>query len=106
MKKLMIALAIAVSAVVANAAMVNWGAGTVTEPGGATANKSVTGYLFVLTADQYSALNTAYGSAAGDSAGEKMANAVWSAYGDKLGSAYATGTTSKKGALTLADDSK
>ena len=105
MKKLMIAVAVAVSAVFANAAMVNWGAGTVTEPGGATANKSVTGYLFVLTADQYTALNTAYASATGASAGEKMANTVWNAYGDKLGTAYASGTTSKKGALTLGDDS-
>ena len=106
MKKLMIALAVAAVAAIGNAASVNWGAGTVTEPGGATANKSVTGYLFVLTADQYSALNTAYGSATGSSAGEKMANTVWNAYGDKLDSAYATGTTTKKGLLTLTDDSK
>ena len=106
MKKLMIALAVAAMAVIGNAAVVNWGAGTITEPGGATANKSVTGYLFVLTADQYSALNTAYGTATGASAGEKMANAVWDAYGTKLDSAYATGTSSKKGALTLTDDSK
>ena len=106
MKKLMIALAVAAVAVIGNAASVNWGAGTITEPGGATANKSVTGYLFVLTADQYSALNTAYGTATGASAGEKMANTVWNAYGTKLDSAYATGTSSKKGALTLTDDSK
>ena len=106
MKKLMIALAVAAVAAIGNAASVYWGAGTVLEPGGATANKSVTGYLFVLTADQYSALNTAYGTAAGASAGEKMANTVWNAYGDKLGDAYASGTTSKKGALTLTDDSK
>ena len=106
MKKLMIALAVAAIAALGNAASVNWGAGTVLEPGGDTANKSVTGYLFVLTADQYNALNTAYASAAGDTDGAKMANAVWSAYGDKLGDAYATGTTSKKGLLTLVDDSK
>ena len=106
MKKLMIALAVAAVAAIGNAASVNWGAGTITEPGGATANKSVTGYLFVLTADQYSTLNTAYGTATGASAGEKMANAVWNAYGTKLESAYATGTSSKKGALTLTDDSK
>ena len=106
MKKLMIALAVAAMAAIGNAAAVNWDAGTVLDPNGATANKSVTGYLFVLTADQYSALNTAYGSATGSSAGEKMANTVWNAYGDKLGDAYASGTTSKKGALTLVDDSK
>ena len=106
MKKLMIALAIAAMAVIGNAAVVNWGAGTITEPGGATANKSVTGYLFVLTADQYSALNTAYGTATGSSAGEKMATTVWNAYGSKLDTASATGTSSKKGALTLTDDTK
>ena len=106
MKKLMIAIAVAAMAVIGNAAVVNWGAGTVLEPGGATANKSVTGYLFVLTADQYSTLNTAYGSATGASAGEKMANTVWNAYGTKLGEATATGTTSKKGALKLVDSTK
>ena len=106
MKKLMIALAVAAVAVIGNAASVNWGAGTITEPGGATANKSVTGYLFVLTADQYSALNTAYASASGTSAGEKMATTVWNAYGTQLESAFASGTSSKKGALTLTDDSK
>ena len=106
MKKLMIALAVAAMAAIGNAAAVNWDAGTVLDPNGATANKSVTGYLFVLTADQYSTLNTAYASATGSSAGEKMANTVWGAYGDKLGDAYASGTTSKKGALILTDDSK
>ena len=106
MKKLMIALAVAALAAIGNAAVVNWGAGTITEPGGATANKSVTGYLFVLTADQYSALNTAYGTATGASAGEKMANTVWDAYGTKLADATATGTSSKKGALTLTDETK
>ena len=106
MKKLMIALAVAVMAVIGNAASVNWGAGTVLEPGGDTANKSVTGYLFILTSDQYSALNTAYGKATGSSAGEKMSNAVWAGYGDKLSSSYASGTTNKKGSLTLIDDSK
>ena len=106
MKKLMIALAVAALAVIGNAAVVNWGAGTITEPGGGTANKSVTGYLFVLTADQYSVLNTAYASASGASAGEKMANTVWNAYGTKLGDATATGTSSKKGLLTLTDETK
>ena len=99
MKKLMIALAIAAIAVVSNAASVNWGAGTVTDPNGATANKSVTGYLFVLTSDQYTAL-------AANTTGAAMSEAVYAAYGSKLGEAYATGTTSKKGALTLTDDSK
>ena len=99
MKKLMIALAVAAVAVIGNAAVVNWGAGTVTEPGGATANKSVTGYLFVLTATQYDALS-------GNTTGKAMSDAVYAAYGSKLGEAYTSGTTNKKGSLTLTDDSK
>jgi len=99
MKKLMIALAVAAVAAIGNAASVNWGAGTVLEPGGATANKSVTGYLFVLTSSQYDTL-------AVNTTGAAMSAAVWSAYGSNLGDAYATGTTSKKGLLTLVDDSK
>ena len=99
MKKLMIALAVAALAVVGNAAVVNWASGTTLEPGGATANKSVTGYLFVLTATQYDAL-------AANTTGAAMSDAVYAAYGSKLGEAYATGTTSKKGALKLVDDSK
>ena len=106
MKKLMIALAVAAVAVIGNAASVNWGAGTVTEPGGATANKSVTGYLFVLTSAQYDTLNAAYAAGTSAVAGENMSKAVWDAYGSSLGDAYATGTTSKKGLLTLVDDSK
>ena len=100
MKKLMITLAVAASAAVGNAALVNWGAGTVLEPSGATANKSVTGYLFVIDAATYTAL-TAFATD-----GSSLSSAVWSSYGNKLSEAYASGTTSKRGALTLIDDSK
>ena len=103
MKKLMIALAVAAIAAIGNAAVVNWGSDAMSEPSGAVANKSVTGYLFVLTADQYNALNTAYGAGTSASAGENMNAAVWAAYGDKLASADATGTTNKSGKKTLSD---
>ena len=103
MKKLLIMAAVAMAAVVSQAAAVSWASEAMTEPGGAVANKSVTGYLFVLTADQYNALNTAYGAGTSASAGENMNAAVWAAYGDKLASADATGTTNKSGKKTLID---
>ena len=100
MKKLMIAIAVAAVAVIGNAASVNWDAGTVLEPSGAMANKSVTGYLFVIDAATYTAL-TAFATD-----GSSLSSAVWSSYGDKLSEAYASETTSKRGALKLIDDSK
>ena len=103
MKKLMIMAAVAMAAVVSQAASVSWGSDVITEPGGEVANKTVTGYLFVLTADQYNALNTAYGAGTSASAGENMNAAVWAAYGDKLASADANGTTNKSGKKTLYD---
>ena len=100
MKKLMIAIAVAAVAVIGNAASVNWDAGTVLEPSGAMASKSVTGYLFVIDAATYTAL-TAFATD-----GSSLSSAVWSSYGDKLSEAYASETTSKRGALKLIDDSK
>ena len=100
MKKLMIAIAVAAVAVIGNAASVNWDAGTVLEPSGAMANKSVSGYLFVIDAATYTAL-TAFATD-----GSSLSSAVWSSYGDKLSEAYASETTSKRGALKLIDDSK
>lgn len=99
MKKLMIALAVAAVAMIGNAASVNWGAGTVLEPGGATANKTVTGYLFVIDSATFTTLS------ASATDGATLSSAVWAAYGDKLGDAYVSDTTSKKGLLTLVDDS-
>ena len=105
MKKLMVMAAVAMAAVVSQAATVSWGSDVITEPGGSVANKTVTGYLFVLTADQYNTLNSAYAAGTAASAGENMNAAVWAAYGDKLASADATGTTNKSGKRTLVDPS-
>ena len=99
MKKLMIALAVAAMAVAGNAASVNWLSGTVLEPGGAVANKSVTAYLWVIDA-------TTYDTLAANTTGAAMSDAVYAAYGTKTGDAYASKTTSKKGAADLIDDSK
>ena len=99
MKKLMIALAAVTMAVCANAASVIWQSGTVTDPNGAVANKSVTAYLWVIDAATYNTL-------AANTTGAAMSDAVYAAYGSKTDDAYATGTTSKKGLINLTDDSK
>ena len=99
MKKLMIALAVAAMAVIGNAASVNWLSGTVLEPGGAVANKSVTAYLWVIDA-------ATYDTYAANATGTAMSDAVYGAYGSKTGDAYASTTTTKKGLANLTDDSK
>ncbi len=99
MKKLMIALAVAAMAVYANAAAVTWKSGTVLDPTGATANKSVTAYLWVVDSATYDTL-------AANTTGAAMSDAVYAAYGSKTGDAYTSGTTTKKGVADLMDDSK
>ena len=99
MKKLMIALAVAAMAVMGNAASVNWQSGTVLDPNGNVANKTVTAYLWVIDA-------TTYDTLAANTTGAAMSDAVYAAYGSKTGDAYATTTTTKKGLANLTDDSK
>ena len=99
MKKLMIALAAMAMAVCANAAAVTWMSGTVLDPNGATANKSVTAYLWVIDA-------ATYDTYAANTTGAAMSDAIYAAYGSKTGDAYASTTTTKKGIANLLDDSK
>ena len=94
----MIALAAVAMAVAANAASVMWMSGTVLEPGGAVANKSVTAYLWVIDAATYDTYS-------GNATGKAMSDAVYAAYGSKTGDAYTSATTSKKGVANLTDDS-
>lgn len=93
MKKLMILAAAVVASVAANAAAVEWGAGTITRFDDSTANKNVTGYLFAIAAADY----TSY--AAMDAT--TLSKTIYADYKDTLSSAVATGTATKKGALTL-----
>ena len=95
----MIAFAVAAIAVIGNAASANWLSGTVLEPGGDVANKSVTAYLWVINA-------ATYDTYAANATGTAMSDAIYGAYGDKTGDAYATTTTTKKGLANLTDDSK
>ena len=99
MKKLIVALAAVGMAVAANAAAVTWQSGTILDPNGDVANKSVTAYLWVIDA-------TTYDTLAANATGAAMSDAVYAAYGTKTGDAYATTTTTKKGAANLLDDSK
>ena len=99
MKKLMIAFVATAMAVCANAAAVTWKSGTVLDPTGETANKSVTAYLWVIDA-------TTYDTLAANTTGKAMSDAVYAAYKGKLGDAYASDITTKKGVRDLLDDSK
>jgi len=94
MKKLMLTAAIVCASVMSYGAAVQWDAGTILDANGDTAGKSqVAGYLFAITAD-------AYGSYAAMSA-TALSEAIYADYKGSLGSAVATGSSSKKGALTL-----
>ena len=99
MKKLMIALAVTAMAVCANAASVYWKSGTILDPNGDVANKSVTAYLWVIDSATYDTL-------AANTTGAAMSDAVYAAYGSKTGDAYASDVTTKKGVRDLIDDSK
>lgn len=99
MKKIMIVLAAVAMSVAANAAAVSWLSGNINDPNGAVANKSVTAYLWVIDA-------TTYDTLAANTTGTAMSDAVYAAYGDKTGTAYASATTTKKGVANLLDDSK
>ena len=93
MKKLMLTAAIVCAAVMSYGAAVEWGAGTITRFDSTTANKNVNGYLFELTAaayNTYSAMDA-----------ETLSKTIYSDYSGSLSSAVATGTATKKGALTL-----
>ena len=99
MKKLMIALATVAMAVAANAAAVTWQSGTILDPNGDIANKTVNAYLWVVDAATYDTLSA-------NTTGKAMSDAVYAAYGSKTGDAYASKTSSKKGVADLTDDSK
>lgn len=93
MKKLMTAVAIVCAATFANAAMVAWNSGTMTDHSGAalSAAGQVTAYLFSIDATTY---NTYVAKSGAD-----ISTGLWADYGDKLGTATATqsSTYSKKG---------
>ena len=102
MKKLMIALAIAAIAAIGNAASVNWGSGTVLEPGGSTSKKTVTGYLFVLNSTTYNTLLSTWDNGTG----EDLSKLIAATYAESLSSAYASKTTTNAGKANLTDDSQ
>ena len=89
----MLTAAIVCAAVMAQAAAVVWIAGTITRFDGNTANKNVTGYLFSIAAADYATY------AAMDAT--TLSKTIYADYKDTLTTAVATGTATKKGALTL-----
>ena len=97
MKKLMILAVAVVTSVMANAAAITWGSGTVTLADSTKAGKdAVTGYLFLIDA-------TTYGTLAANTTGAALSDAVYAAYGSSLGSADASKATTAKGVANIAD---
>lgn len=93
MKKVILAIAVIGAALVAQAASVSWGSSKLftasSETGGFSSTVikgAATGYLFMLTSDQYDSFLADY------TANGNM-KAVYAAYKDSLGSATVTGTT-------------
>ena len=102
MKKLIMAMSVMATMVV-SAASVNWNSAAITMPDGSAAAKgSVTGYLFVIDKTTYDALVADLGTGGG----KELSDIVYSNYGDKTGTAYATKTSPKAGTANMTDDSK
>lgn len=97
MKKLMILAAAIATAVVANAAAITWGSGTIYLADSSKAGKdAVTGYLFLIDATTYSTL-------AANSTGTALSDAVYAAYGSGLGTAAVSKATTAKGIANITD---
>lgn len=87
-----------VASVAANAAAITWGSGTIYLADGTTkAGKGVvTAYLFALDSATYTTL-------AGNTTGAALSDAVYTAYGSKIGTAAATIKSTAKGLANLTD---
>ena len=91
MKKLMMAVAVMATTIVANAAQITWESGAIKLANGSTAGAGdVTAYLFVIDASTYSSLLV-------NTTGATLSDAVWTSYGSDLASAKATQVSVKKG---------
>lgn len=97
MKKLMILAAVVVASIMANAATLKWGSGTITLANSSTAGKdAVTAYLFLID-------STTYNTLAANTTGKAMSDAVYASYGSSLASADASKSTNAKGVATITD---
>ena len=103
MEKLIVAMIVASAAFIANSATVEWSSGAMTTAldkngGWSTTDvgqKTVSAYLFVLSADQYNTFKDAYASA-------NNMSAVYSAYAKgALGTAAASGTSSRTSTVKM-----
>ncbi len=100
MKKLIITVAIVCAAVCTNAATMKWASGGMYDPVSSTTQLSgATAQLFVLTAEQYGALQTTVT----DLSVDKAQAAIFNAYAKE--SADATSTGWRRGAVSLTDTS-
>lgn len=96
MKKLMITTAVALAAVVTNAAAVSWTTGGLAYDGETLAKETAKGYLWIVE-------STVYNTYASYTDGEALSKAIYADYKGKLGEATASGVSGKRGALALTD---
>lgn len=100
MKKFVMALAVAGTALCVSAASVSWASGKLftaaSDAGGFSTTgigAAATGYLFALTESTYNTFLAEY-------AANGNMSAVWNAYKDSLGTADGTGNTTKRGSTS------
>ena len=96
MKKLVITMAVALAAVVTNAAAVSWTTGGLAYGGTTLGSNTAKGYLWVVE-------STVYNTYSSYTDGEALSKAIYADYKGKFGEATASGVSGKKGALVLAD---
>lgn len=95
MKKIMIAMVVAIAAVSANAAIIKWNSGTVYNYAGTKANagtSAVTAYLYSLTASEYASLSS------------KTAADIYSVAGSSVGTLVTSQKTSALGAANISQN--
>ena len=97
MKKLMITAAVALAAVVTNAATVSWATGGLAYDGETLAKGTANGYLWIVD-------STVYNDYSSFADGAALSKAIYADYKGKLDTATASGSLGKKGALTLTDN--
>ena len=97
MKKLMLTAAVALAAVVTNAAAVSWTTGGLAYDGETLAKGTANGYLWIVD-------STMYDTYSSFTDGEALSKAIYADYKGKIDTATASGSLGKKGALALTDN--
>lgn len=96
MKKLLMTVAVVATAVVANAAAVQWNSGTIQLPSGANAKATVSASLFIVS-------ESVYNTYAGYSDAAKLSDDIYAAYKDSAPTATKTSSTKSLANISYGD---